>query len=135
MVLEREQALVEPERCSCFEKIRAVDNEFSVEKYAADDGALGLRVHGELDTATADQLVDAVESWPDRPTSCVVDLHDCEFLDSSGIRALLLCQRALDGGAGMLRLVGVRPHIDRVLRIAGVHTVLDLGSADGDGDA
>jgi|ERR671911_91578 anti-sigma B factor antagonist/stage II sporulation protein AA (anti-sigma F factor antagonist) len=114
------------------EESQAVDDEFRVETFAAGDGALGLRVHGELDTATADQLVDAVESWPDRPTSCVVDLHNCEFLDSSGIRALLLCQRALDGGAGMLRLVGVRPHIDRVLRIAGVQTVLELGSVDGD---
>jgi anti-sigma B factor antagonist len=134
-VLEPEQALVETERCSLLEESQAVDDEFRVETFAAGDGALGLRVHGELDTATADQLVDAVESWPDRPTSCVVDLHNCEFLDSSGIRALLLCQRALDGGAGMLRLVGVRPHIDRVLRIAGVQTVLELGSADGDGDA
>ena len=39
---------------------------------------------------------------------CVVDLENCEFLDSSGIRALLLCQRHLDTGHGTIRLVGVQ---------------------------
>ena len=104
-----------------------MDDEFRVETFPADGDALGVRVHGELDTATADRLVQAVAAWPEPVNHCVVDLHDCEFLDSSGIRALLLCQRQLDSGSGTLRLVGVSPHIDRVLRIAGVQEVMEIG--------
>jgi anti-sigma B factor antagonist len=112
-----------------------MEDEFRVETYPTDEGVLGVRVHGDLDTATADRLVDAVDAWPAPVTTCVVDLHDCEFLDSSGIRALLLCQRALDSGSGTLRLVGVPPHIERVLRIAGVQEVLEIDGQAVDGTA
>jgi anti-sigma B factor antagonist len=103
-----------------------MDDEFQIETFFPDDGALGIRVRGELDTATADQLLAVVATWPEPVSSCVVDLNDCDFLDSSGIRALLLCQRHLDGGNGTIRLVGVKPHIDRVLRIAGLQKVVQI---------
>ena len=101
------------------------EEEFLIETFAEDD-ALGVRVHGELDTVTADQLLRAVQSWPEKVDTCVVDLEDCNFLDSSGIRALLLSQRHLDGGKGTMRLVNVSPHIDRVLRIAGVQEIIKI---------
>ena len=103
-----------------------MDDEFRIETFVADDQSLGVRVYGELDTATADELLEAVRAWPDPVSLCVVDLENCEFLDSSGIRALLLCQRHLDTGHGTIRLVGVRPHIERVLRIAGVQEVVQI---------
>ena len=101
-------------------------DEFHVDMYLVDGNALGLQVHGDLDTASANALLDAVESWPERVDTCVVDLANCEFLDSSGIRALLLCHRLLNGGHGTLRLVNVRSHIDRVLRIAGVQEIIQI---------
>ena len=91
-----------------------MDDEFRIETFVADDHSLGVRVYGELDTATADQLLEAVQAWPDPVSVCIVDLENCEFLDSSGIRH------------GAMRLVGVRPHIDRVLRIAGVQEVVQI---------
>jgi anti-sigma B factor antagonist/stage II sporulation protein AA (anti-sigma F factor antagonist) len=105
-----------------------MDDEFRIETFAADGQDLGVRVHGELDTATADRLLEAVKAWQEPVSSCVVDLQHCEFLDSSGIRALLLCQRHLERGKGTLRVVGVKPHIDRVLRIAGVQEVVQICS-------
>lgn len=104
-----------------------MDDEFRIETFA-DGDALGVRVYGELDTATADQLLKAVEAWPEHVSSCVIDLEGCNFLDSSGIRVLLLCQRRLDSGDGSLRLIGVKPHIERVLRIAGVQEVVQIGA-------
>ena len=104
-----------------------MEEEFLIETFAEDE-TLGLRVHGELDTVTAEQLLRAVQSWPEKVNTCVVDLEDCDFLDSSGIRALLLSQRHLDGGKGKgtMRLVNVSPHIDRVLRIAGVQEIIKI---------
>ena len=103
-----------------------MDDEFRIETFVADSDGLGVRVYGELDTATAGTLLSAVESWPVAVTTCVVDLADCDFLDSSGIRALLLCHRHLDHGKGTLRLINVRPHIERVLRIAGVQEIIHI---------
>ena len=101
-------------------------DEFRIELFVADGDALGVRVHGELDTATADELLDAVESHAEPVSTCVVDLTYCDFLDSSGIRALLLSQRTLDSGKGTMRLINVRPHVDRVLRIAGVQKIIQI---------
>jgi anti-anti-sigma factor len=103
-----------------------MEGEFRVETFVSDGAALGVRIHGELDTATAESLLQTFEAWPESTGSCVVDLANCDFLDSSGIRALLLCHRRLDGGKGTLRLLNVRPHIERVLRIAGVQEVIQI---------
>lgn len=103
-----------------------MDEEFLIETFVVEEDSAGIRVRGELDTATADQLLEAVRAWPRTGDTCIVDLADCQFLDSSGIRALLLSQRHLDGEGGTLRLVNVSPHIDRVLRIAGVQEVIKI---------
>ena len=63
-----------------------MEEEFLIETFAEDD-ALGVRVHGELDTLTANQLLEAVKAWPENVSTCIVDLERCDFLDSSGIRA------------------------------------------------
>ena len=107
-----------------------MDHEFQLETFLTEGGALGVRVVGELDMATAEELTDAIAAWPERVERCVIDLSRCSFLDSSGIRALLMCQRELDGGNGTMQLIGVAPHVERVLRIAGVHEVLEIASAD-----
>ena len=103
-----------------------MEDEFLIETFPEDDDALGVRVRGELDTMTAGQLLKAVQSCPEKVRTCIVDLEQCDFVDSSGIRALLLSQRHLDGGKGTLRLVNVSPHIDRVLRIAGVQEIIKI---------
>ena len=102
------------------------EEEFLIETFVAESDSTGIRVRGEVDTATADRLFDAVRSLPRSNETCIVDLADCDFLDSSGIRALLLSQRHLDGSGGTLRLVNVPAHIDRVLRIAGVQEVIKI---------
>lgn len=106
-----------------------MDDAFLVDT-VLDDGELAIRVSGELDMATADQLMSAVESVSGQAQSCVVDLSHCEFVDSSGIRALLMCQRRIGAADGTMRLVGVTPRVERVLRISGVHDVIEIGTID-----
>jgi anti-sigma B factor antagonist len=114
---------------------RGMDDEFQLETYIADDGTFGMRVVGDLDMATADRLVTALQSAPQPALACVVDLGACAFVDSSGIRALLMCKRELDGGAGVLRVVGVRDEVERVFAIAGISEVLQVDELGHDGDA
>jgi anti-anti-sigma factor len=129
-VIQRSSALVELQRVlRPPHKGTYLDDEFQLETFLTEGGALGVRIVGELDMATAERLTDAVAAWPKPLTQCVVDLSECNFVDSSGIRALLLCQRELDGGEGILQLTGVSPHVERVLRIAGVQGVLQIAAA------
>jgi anti-anti-sigma factor len=105
-----------------------LDDEFDLDASIAEPGTLLLRVTGELDTASADLLPAAVVDRAEAVSRCIVDLSACSFIDSSGIRGLLLCQREL-GGDGALELIGVSARLERTLRIAGVHEVLHISPA------
>jgi anti-anti-sigma factor len=85
---------------------------FRVTKQELDSG-YEIRVEGELDLAVADRLQDAIARCADRQT--LVDLGDCEFIDSTGIAVIVRAhrERADDGGP---RLVVHSPS-DQVLRV------------------
>jgi anti-anti-sigma factor len=106
-----------------------LDEQFQLDASAAEPGTVVLRVIGELDTLTADQLPQTVAAQPSPVTRCVVDLGECTFIDSSGIRGLLLCQRELAAG-GVLELINVNAKLERTLTIAGVGEVLRIASAE-----
>lgn len=94
---------------------------------SADDGIVTLSVVGELDMDTAPQLSGSMAEYLG-VHELVVDLSACEFVDSSGIRELLLCRRAIGTGAPM-RVVQVRPNVLRTLRLAGLDEVIDVVAA------
>ena len=87
---------------------------------------LMFRVVGELDAVTSEQLIGAMGEWLGI-RECVIDLTACGFVDASGIRALLLCQQAIDPD-GTMRLVGVAPNVERTLRSAGLQSVLEISA-------
>ena len=80
---------------------------------------------GELDLACVprfDALVASAFVMADR---CLIDLSEVEFVDSSGIRALLRARRrALESGA-TLDLANATPAVARVLADAGVELALN----------
>jgi anti-anti-sigma factor len=83
-----------------------------------------LNVAGELDVASAGALeVALLEAMRDGGSKVLVDLSECEFIDSSGVRALILGNRALrgDGNAeAELVLAAARDQVSRVLTLVGV---------------
>ncbi len=60
-----------------------------------DDVRVAVALQGELDLASAGELARAVhELWSSGDQSVLIDLEALEFLDSSGLRALLALQDA-----------------------------------------
>lgn len=81
---------------------------------------LCLRVQGELDLHTADQLLE--DGYPVRPdlTTVLVDVGDVTFCDSAGIKALLaLSERERAYGRSVV-VVRATPFIWRLMRLCGV---------------
>lgn len=58
-----------------------------------EDDAVVLAPRGELDIATAGRLAEAADRVPGDTPLLVVDLRAVTFLDSSGLRGLLLVRR------------------------------------------
>lgn len=92
---------------------------FAVEQDSARPGTLILRVFGELDLAVADQLETALEKAA-RDDFVLVDLTDCEFIDSTGLAAVLRGQQRQSSGGGRLVLCSPNHQVQRVLEISGL---------------
>ena len=83
-----------------------------------------LSLRGEMDLATIDHFDQMVnESLATGPGRVVVDLSGLEFIDSSGMRALLRLQARL-GDRARLEIVPGPPAVQRVFELVGLTAAL-----------
>jgi anti-anti-sigma factor len=99
-----------------------------------DDGVRVVAVRGELDLGTASDLEapleDAVSSGD---ASVLIDLSECEFIDSTGIalivRAWQRLDRAADGeGSGRVVICSDNDQVRSVLEITGLELSIPIHS-------
>lgn len=98
-------------------------DDFDVRTELTQGGAV-VHVSGELDLATASKLEDVVVALPSSADPVVVNLSECTFLDSAGMRVLLTAARRLADEDRDLRLVSADPRILRVLEITAIDTLI-----------
>jgi anti-sigma B factor antagonist len=94
-----------------------VSSRFEVQISETGRGVLAL-VRGPLDQDSAPRLRTRLTGHLHEGGRVVVDLRQAEYVDSSGVRALLVLHRDLEADSGELRLV-VEPgsRVDRVIRL------------------
>lgn len=97
------------------------------------DMALGaddmLRLCGRLDVRTAADVRITLRNAIDSGTADVVlDLSDLQSVDSTGLGVLLEAHRRADRQGRRLRLHGVPPHLERLLRKTRLHRVFAWNS-------
>jgi anti-sigma B factor antagonist len=56
----------------------------------------------------------------------VLDLSPVEFLDSSGLGALLSCLRQLTSSGGQMKLTGVSKPVRAILELVRFHRIIDI---------
>jgi anti-anti-sigma factor len=90
---------------------------FEVSVSALDDGVEVISVRGELDLSTAPELDRLLEeALAGSKGSVLVDLSECEFIDSTGIALIVRAWQRLEGGEGSRQLL-VCSHNDQVRRV------------------
>lgn len=88
-------------------------------------GAAVLRVDGRLTMVDAPALRAAVgEAVAGAATTVVVDLSGCEFMDSSGLGAVIAGLKAARQAGGDLRLAAPSPQVLTVLQLTNLERVL-----------
>jgi anti-sigma B factor antagonist len=89
-----------------------------------------VEVVGEIDVATTPQLRSVLHELADEDgvSTVVVDLDGVDFIDSSGLGALIGCSRRLrsHGDGRELKLVCSRVNLLRVFEITGLDGVFPL---------
>lgn len=84
-----------------------------------------MTVEGEIDLATADRLASALEEVRSNDSSnLVVDLSNSPFMDSTGLKTLLLANRRFaDSGRELVLAVHGGP-ISRLIDVSGVDSTI-----------
>jgi anti-anti-sigma factor len=97
-----------------------------------DDGVRVVAVRGELDLSTASDLEgpleDAVSSGD---ASVLIDLSECEFIDSTGIALIVRAWQRLDQaangeGSGRVVICSDNDQVRRVLEITGLELSIPI---------
>jgi anti-sigma B factor antagonist len=79
------------------------------------DGQVVLALRGELDVADAASVVTALTGIAARDRQIIVDLEDLEFIDSSGLAALVRARKHARHAGGDLLLAAPQQQVLRVL--------------------
>jgi anti-sigma B factor antagonist len=86
---------------------------------------LVVEVAGEIDLSNADLLARGIRRAEETDAhKIVLDLNDLEFIDSTGLRELLIAQRRNDEDSDRLRLRNINGAVARVVKITGLSDVL-----------
>jgi anti-anti-sigma factor len=87
-----------------------------LEVQAHPDGT--LRLSGEFDLSSVEAFRLAVETSANPEREIVLDLTDLTFLDSSGIRAILMMAQEIGTNGVLLR--NPQPNVRRVIELIGI---------------
>lgn len=94
---------------------------FRIDERELGHGARELAIAGELDLAVAGRLRTALErARRDGCKQVLVRLDDCQFIDSTGIAAVVHTHRELADAGGRLAIYGAGDQVQRVLSVSGL---------------
>lgn len=106
---------------------------FEVQREELDDGIRAFAVRGELDMNTAPELEKGLdEALAESSAPIMLDLSECEFIDSTGIALIVRAWHRLDenaeenGSGGRLVLCCSNHQVRRLLEITGVESSIPL---------
>lgn len=106
------------------------------EMFQLEGTTLRIILPQELDHPMADLIRKGAETIAGRTyiRTIVFDFSETEFMDSSGIGLLMGRYRALGMRKDCIRAVGVNRHIERLLRLSGLHRYIMIQKT-GEGEA
>jgi anti-sigma B factor antagonist len=103
--------------------------QFKISSERGADDVFVVRVAGEVDISHEDELREELaRAVAENTAGVVVDLTDCDFIDSSGVRALLVSrqtQREGEGASGFA-IAASSEQIMRILSVMGVDKAIPV---------
>lgn len=91
---------------------------------------LVLGVSGKIHTAASEKLLKKLNTLVDQGEHhLLLDFSDVDYINSSGLRALLMVGKKVKGLGGKMVLSGVTELIEQVLRVSGCASIIVVYSS------
>jgi anti-sigma B factor antagonist len=101
--------------------------QFHLQTERLSDSTFVVSVLGEIDLFTGPRFADALFGALNAgATKLVVDLTECGFMDSTGVRILLLVNEELDHAHRPVAVVTDNENVRQVIELTGIDTVVGL---------
>ena len=88
-------------------------------KTSTKDGSTVVEISGSLDGSTVDNAQEKIMPLLTSKTSLILDLKECGYISSAGLRLLLMMAKQLSTQNGVLVLSGVSSEIKDVMEMTG----------------
>ena len=91
------------------------------------DGIIILHVEGSLDADGTQALEDkVVELLENGANNLVFDFTDLDYINSSGLRVLVLAYQRLKKSSGRVAICGVKDYIQEVFEVSGYDRIFSM---------
>lgn len=91
------------------------------------DELLVLKPVGRLDSSTTPAVQDRVMAvLARRPRHLVIDFAALDYVNSSGLRVMLLAAKKLKQDGGRFTLCAMQPKVREVFEISGFHKIIEI---------
>jgi len=103
--------------------------QFEIDSVPGPEGVCVVTVRGEVDMSHEEELrAELRRAVASDAHGIVVDLTECEFIDSTAVRALLLSRKAqgFEDGAEHLAVAAASEQILRILSVMGIDRVIPI---------
>lgn len=91
-----------------------------------DGEKLTLILYGRLETVTAPQLQEVVDSGLGGVLHLQIDMESLEYVSSAGLRVLLSAGKKMKAAGGTMLITGANEDIREVFKITGFDTILNI---------
>lgn len=91
-----------------------------------DGEKLTLMLYGRLETVTAPQLQEVVDSGLGGVLHLEIDMESLEYVSSAGLRVLLSVGKKMKAAGGTMLITGANEDIREVFKITGFDTILNI---------
>lgn len=97
------------------------------------DGLVVCRICGELDSSNSRELLDSLDREVSAGNSRVVfSLAELDYIDSSGLGALVKCLKQSRASGGDVKLCGLKPEVKKVLELTRLDRIFDIFPTEDD---
>ncbi|MBO4862191.1 MAG: STAS domain-containing protein [Firmicutes bacterium] len=95
-----------------------------------EDGTLTVALEGRLDTFTAPDLENELDSSLEGVKEVVLDLAGLEYISSAGLRVLLSTQKKMNAAEGTLIVRNINEIVKEVFEVTGFDEILTIEGSE-----